>query len=291
MTAASSVTAKPSGALKRLGAGWRAMLSSSPARALSLVMLAVLAVLIVAPELIAPQSPLAVDPSRALKPPSAQHWFGTDDVGRDLFARVIHATRITLGLVAGALLISAAVGGTLGLIAGFIGGFVDLVASRSVDVILTFPPIIAGVVITGVLGPGAGNLILALAIVYLPMFFRIARSGALAESKRTYVEASRALGFGELNIMLRQVAPNVLPLVLMQYVILFPLALQIEAALGFLGLGVAPPTPDWGAILEQGKNFILVAWWISLWPGLFLLASAFAVMVFGRALQQRLDAS
>jgi ABC-type dipeptide/oligopeptide/nickel transport system permease subunit len=96
------------------------------------------------------------------------------------------------------------------------------------------------------------------------------------------------LGFGAPHILFKQVAPNVLPLILMQHVILFPLALQIEAALGFLGLGVAPPTPDWGAILEQGKNFILTAWWISLWPGLFLLASAFAVMVLGRALQERL---
>jgi peptide/nickel transport system permease protein len=257
---------------------------------LSLILMVVFAVLIVAPDLVAPQSPLTVDPSRALRPPSAVHWFGTDDVGRDLFARVVHATRITLGLVAGALLLSALVGGTLGLVAGFLGGAVDLAAARAVDVVLTFPPIIAGVVITGILGPGAGNLVLALAIVYMPMFFRIARSGALAESKRTYVEAARALGFGGASILFRQVLPNVLPLVLLQYVILFPLALQIEAALGFLGLGVAPPTPDWGAILEQGKNFILVAWWISLWPGLFLLASAFAVMVFGRFLQARLGA-
>jgi peptide/nickel transport system permease protein len=257
---------------------------------LSLILMVVFAVLIVAPDLVAPQSPLTVDPSRALRPPSAVHWFGTDDVGRDLFARVVHATRITLGLVAGALLLSALVGGTLGLVAGFLGGAVDLAAARAVDVVLTFPPIIAGVVITGILGPGAGNLVLALAIVYMPMFFRIARSGALAESKRTYVEAARALGFGGGSILFRQVLPNVLPLVLLQYVILFPLALQIEAALGFLGLGVAPPTPDWGAILEQGKNFILVAWWISLWPGLFLLASAFAVMVFGRFLQARLGA-
>ena len=261
---------------------------ATPVQVLSCVLFAAFAVLIAVPELVAPQSPLAVDPGRALRPPSAAHWFGTDDVGRDLFARVIHATRITLGLVAGALLASAIVGGGLGLVAGYAGGTLDLVAARVVDVILTFPPIIAGVVITGILGPGATNLVLALAIVYLPMFFRIARSGALAESRRTYVEAARALGFGEVSIMLRQVAPNVLPLVLLQYVVLFPLALQIEAALGFLGLGVAPPTPDWGAILEQGKNFILVAWWISLWPGLFLLASAFAVMVLGRMLQQRL---
>ena len=261
---------------------------ATPVQVLSCVLFAAFAVLIVVPELVAPQSPLAVDPGRALQPPSAAHWFGTDDVGRDLFARVIHATRITLGLVAGALLASAIVGGGLGLVAGYAGGTLDLVAARVVDVILTFPPIIAGVVITGILGPGATNLVLALAIVYLPMFFRIARSGALAESRRTYVEAARALGFGEASIMLRQVAPNVLPLVLLQYVVLFPLALQIEAALGFLGLGVAPPTPDGGAILEQGTNFLLVAWWISLWPGLFLLASAFAVMVLGRMLQQRL---
>jgi peptide/nickel transport system permease protein len=267
---------------------WRLLLESSTSRLLSYLLLAAFAVLIIAPEWIAPQSPIAVDPRRALQPPSTMHWFGTDDVGRDLFARVIHATRITLGLVAGALLISAVVGGALGLISGFSGGFIDQVLARLVDVILTFPPIIAGVVITGVLGPGADNLVLALAIVYLPLFFRIARSGAMAESARTYVEASRALGFGEASILIRQITPNVLPLILTQYVLLFPLALQIEAALGFLGLGVAPPTPDWGAILEQGKNFIMVAWWISLWPGLFLLASAFAVMVLGRSLQSRL---
>jgi len=260
----------------------------APLQAIAALLLVVFALLIVAPGWIAPQSPLAIDPGRALLPPSAAHWFGTDDVGRDVFARVVHATRITLGLVAGALLIAALIGGALGLVAGYAGGAIDLVAGRLVDVVLTFPPIIAGVVITGILGPGAGNLVLALAIVYLPLFFRIARSGALAESRRTYVEAARALGFSEVNILFRQVLPNVLPLLLLQYVVLFPLALQIEAALGFLGLGVAPPTPDWGAILEQGKNFILIAWWISLWPGLFLLASAFAVMILGRALQKRL---
>ncbi len=262
---------------------------ATPLQILCAVLLVLFAVLVAVPGLIAPQSPYAIDVARALQPPSAAHWFGTDDVGRDLFSRTIHGARITLGLVAGALLASAVVGGLLGLVAGYYGRAADLVFGRFVDMILTFPPVIAGVVITGVLGPGARNLILALAVVYVPMFFRIARSGALAERQRTYVEAARALGFGEASIMLRQVLPNVLPLVLLQYVILFPLALQIEAALGFLGLGVAPPTPDWGAILEQGKNFILTAWWMSLWPGLFLLASAFAVMVLGRTLQQRFD--
>lgn len=260
----------------------------TPGLVLSLLLLAAFAVLIVAPGLVAVQSPYDVDPSRALLAPSATHLFGTDDVGRDVFARIIHGTRVTLGLVAGSLLLSALVGGGLGLVAGYAGGWFDLAASRLADMVLTFPPIIAGVVITGVLGQGAGNLVLALTVVYLPTFFRIARSGALAEAARTYVEAARALGFPEWNILLRQVMPNVLPLVVLQYVILFPLALQIQAALGFLGLGVAPPTPDWGATLEQGKNFILVAWWLSLWPGVFLLASAVAVTVLGRALRDRL---
>ncbi|MFN6999889.1 MAG: ABC transporter permease [Elioraea tepidiphila] len=260
----------------------------TPGLALSLLLLAAFAVLIVAPGLVAVQSPYDVDPSRALQAPSAQHLFGTDDVGRDVFARIIHGTRVTLGLVAGSLLLSALIGGGLGVVAGYAGGWFDLAAGRFADMILTFPPIIAGVVITGVLGQGATNLVLALAVVYLPTFFRIARSGALSEAARTYVEAARALGFPEWNILLRQVLPNVLPLVVLQYVILFPLALQIQAALGFLGLGVAPPTPDWGATLEQGKNFILVAWWLSLWPGLFLLASAVAVTVLGRVLRDRL---
>jgi len=257
----------------------------TPGLAFGLALIAAFAVMVAVPGLIAHQSPIAIEPSRALQPPSSAHWFGTDDVGRDVFSRVIFGARVTLGLVAGSLLIAALLGGGLGLAAGYAGGITDLAAGRLADMVLTFPPVIAGVVITGVLGPGAANLVLALSVVYLPTFFRIARSGAIAEAARPYVEAARASGSTEFAILRRHIFPNVLPLVVLQYVILFPLALQIEAALGFLGLGVAPPTPDWGAILEQGKNFILVAWWLSLWPGLFLLASAVAVGILGRALQ------
>lgn len=252
------------------------------------LLLSAFALLFLAPGLIAVQSPFAIDPSHALLPPSAAHPFGTDDVGRDVFSRVVHGTRITLGLVATALLLAAAAGGLLGAVAGYAGGWPDLIAGRLADMVLTFPPIIAGVMITGILGPGADHLVLALTIVTLPAFFRIGRAAALAEAALTYVEAARALGFSESAILLRQVLPNVLPVLVLQYVILFPLALQIEAALGFLGLGVAPPTPDWGAILEQGKNFILVAWWLSVWPGLFLLAAAAAITLLGRALRARL---
>jgi ABC-type dipeptide/oligopeptide/nickel transport system permease subunit len=133
------------------------------------------------------------------------------------------------------------------------------------------------------------NLVLALALVYVPVFFRIARSGALAEVGKTYVEAARALGAGPNRILLRHVLPNVLPLIFLQYTILFPLALQIEAALGFLGLGVPPPVPDWGASLEQAKNFVLAAPWMSIYPGLAVLVAALGIVLLGRGLQRLID--
>jgi ABC-type phosphate transport system permease subunit len=137
------------------------------------------------------------------------------------------------------------------------------------------------------LGPGATNLIIALGIIYAPVFFRIARAAALAEGARAYVEAARALGHSEWAVLLRHVGPNVLPTVLLQCVILFPLALQIQAALGFLGLGVPPPTPDWGASLQESRNYLTAAPWLAIFPGLALLVAALAAMLLGRGLQAR----
>lgn len=241
------------------------------------------------PSLFTAQSPTDVFIDRAMLPPSADHWFGTDDVGRDIMARVIYGTRVTLSICAGSLLISAVIGGALGLVSGFFGGWTDQVLGRLVDVLLSFPPIILGVIITGVLGPSIVNLMTALSIVYMPVFFRIARAGAMSEVGKTYVEAARSIGVRDSTVLRRHVMRNVLPLILTQYMILFPLILQIQAALGFLGLGVQPPTPDWGAILEQGKNYILYAPWISVFPGLAVLTAALALMLVGRAVQKRMD--
>jgi peptide/nickel transport system permease protein len=235
------------------------------------------------------QSPLTVNVDLSLSPPSMAHLFGTDDVGRDVFARVVFGTRITLSICAGALLLSALVGGSLGLISGFVAGWVDMALGRLVDVVLSCPPIILGIMVTGILGPKTINLVLALGVVYMPVFFRIARAGALAEAGQTYVEAARSIGLSGPTILFRHVLRNVLPLVLVQYVILFPLVLQIQAALGFLGLGVQPPTPDWGAILQQGKDYITLAPWVSAFPGLAILTTALALMLVGRTLQRKLD--
>lgn len=265
------------------------MARREPGFLLGLVLLGAIILIALVPWVLTQTSPYAIDVSAALKPPSAGHWFGTDDTGRDLFARVIYGTRVTLSICGGSLLISAGIGGSLGLVSGFVGGWVDQTLGRFIDVLLSFPPIILGVIITGVLGSATVNLILALSIVYMPVFFRIARAGTLGEKEKTYIEAARSIGISESAILWRHVIRNVMPLILTQYMILFPLILQIEAALGFLGLGVQPPLPDWGAILEQGKNYILYAPWMSVFPGLAVLIAALSLMLVGMALQKRID--
>ncbi|PXW63105.1 ABC transporter permease [Chelatococcus asaccharovorans] len=264
-------------------------LKREPGLLCGLAVMALLLVIVVAPGLFTAQSPYTISIDDALQPPSDAHLFGTDDTGRDVFARVIYGARVTLLICAGSLLIAALIGGLVGALSGFFGGWVDQILGRIVDVVLSFPPIILGVIITGVLGPATSNLILALSIIHIPMFFRIARSGALGEAGKTYVEAARCVGLNEITVLYRHVLRNVLPLVLVQYMVLFPLVLQIQAALGFLGLGVQPPTPDWGAILQQGKDTILLAPWISLFPGIAVLITAFALMLTGRALQRSSD--
>lgn len=260
-----------------------------PSFAIGLVLTGFILLIALFPTLFADKSPTAINTAQSLQPPGAAHWFGTDEVGRDIYARSIHGTRVTLSIVAGAMLISAVIGGFFGLISGYVGRITDLVAGRAIDVILSFPPIILGVVISGVLGPSITNLVIALSTVYVPTFFRIARSGAISEASRTYVEAARSVGLTGRAILFRHIMRNVMPLILLQYMILFPLVLQIQAALGFLGLGVQPPTPDWGSILEQGKDYILFAPWISLFPGLFIVTSALAVTLIGRSIQKRMD--
>lgn len=277
-----SAAARPRGALRRL--------RREPDLWIGLALLAFVLVVVAFPQAFTDASPTQVNVDKAMEPPSAAHPFGADDVGRDILARIVWGARVTLSICAGALMISALVGGALGLLSGFLGGRLDMALGRLVDVVLSFPPIVLGVMVTGVLGPTTTNLVLALAVVYMPVFFRVARAGAIAEAGLAYVEAARSIGLAETQILFRHVARNVAPLVLVQYVILFPLVLQIQAALGFLGLGVQPPTPDWGAILQQAKDYIFLAPWMSAFPGVAILVTALALALVGRALQRRLDA-
>ncbi|MCR0981067.1 ABC transporter permease [Roseomonas populi] len=254
--------------------------------AIGLALCALFLLISLAPALFAGPSD-AVSVARRLEAPSAEFWFGTDETGRDVYARVIHGAGTTLGIVGVAIGLAGLIGGGLGVLAGFAGRWADLALSRMADALLAFPPIILGVILASTLGSGAGNLVLALAIIYVPVFYRVARAAALMESNRAYVEAARALGYGEAAILLRHVLRNVAPVVALQCVILFPLALQIQAALGFLGLGVPPPTPDWGASLQESRNYLTAAPWLALFPGAALLLAAVAASLLGRALQAR----
>ena len=273
--------------VSRVRLAWRAA-KAEPALAAGGAILILLLIVALFPAAFATASPYTVDVNNAFKPPSPKNLFGTDDTGRDVFSRVVHGTRVTLSICAGALLLSALIGGLLGIVSGYIGGKIDLLIGRLADVILSFPPIILGIVITGVLGPQTHNLMLALTLIYVPVFLRIARSGVLQEASLTYVEAARGLGFSDTSILFGQILRNVLPLIVLQYVVLFPLILQIQAALGFLGLGVQPPTPDWGAILQQGKDSILNAPWLSIFPGLTVLLTALGLSLVGQGLQARM---
>jgi len=255
---------------------------------IGLALAGILLVIALVPGLFA-GSPHEVDVTRRLVAPSSAFWFGTDETGRDVYARVLHGTRTTLGIVGAAIALAAVIGGVLGAVAGFLGKVSDLALSRGADALLAFPPIILGVVLAATLGPGAGNLILALAVIYTPVFFRVARASALTEATRAYVEAARALGYGEWAVLVRHAARNIAPTVLLQCVIVFPLALQIQAALGFLGLGVSPPTPDWGSSLQESRNYLTAAPWLAIFPGLALLIAALATLLVGRALQRRVN--
>lgn len=236
-----------------------------------------------------PYGPNEIDTSKALQAPSAAHLFGTDELGRDVATRVLWGTRVTLGMVALALGIPAVLGMILGLLAGYFRGRTDAVLSRAVDVLLSFPSMITAVIITGILGPGIRNGVLALALVYIPMFYRVARGATMAEANQTYVEAARALGASSGATVFRHVARNIVAHVVIQFTILFPAAIQIAAALGYLGLGVQPPTPEWGAILNQGKNYLFNAPWISVFPGFAIVFSAVALLTLGRGLRKAFD--
>lgn len=243
----------------------------------------------IAPQVLARASPVAMDMTAVTAPPSALHWFGTDHIGRDVYARVVYGTRVTLGVVSLSLLFAAIVGGTAGALAGYRSGLIDSGLSQLAEVVLGFPPVILGVMITGILGASISNLALALWLVFIPIFFRVARSVAMVETRKPYVDAAQGLGASKWRVLFTHIVPNVAPTVIVQYLILFPIALQIQAALGFLGLGVQPPTPDWGSGLHESKDYVLYAPWMAVFPGLALLLSSIFVMLLGRGLQRITD--
>lgn len=259
-----------------------------PVSAAGLGVIALLVVLSVLGPLLAPYGPNAVDVSRALQPPSAEHWFGTDDLGRDVLSRVVLAARVSLQVSLISVSIALVVGVALGLVAGYFRGWADTVVMRVVDVLFAFPIMLLAIAIVAVLGPGLNTATVAIGVVYVPVFARVTRASALALREESFVRAAVSIGARPIRIIRTHVLPNVMAPIIVQTSLSLAFAILSEAALSFLGLGVQPPQPSWGRMLFDGKAFT-DAWWMSVFPGLAIFLTVLAFNLVGDGLRDVLD--
>jgi peptide/nickel transport system permease protein len=240
--------------------------------------------------LLAPHDPLHADFARSLKPPgTAGHPWGTDQLGRDLFSRVVYGARIALFIGVCTVLLTAVVGGLLGLLAGYFGGWPGTAVMRLADVQLSFPFILLALTINAIVGLGLRNIIISLAAAGWVVYARVVRGEVLSVKQREYVHAAAALGLGRGRILFRHVLPNVLPSIIIVASLQFSQFIVAEAAISFLGFGVQPPTPAWGSMLSESRDFLYVAWWLAAFPGAALALTALGINLVGDWLRDVLD--
>ena len=245
--------------------------------------------LTVAAPVVAPYDPYDQDLSSALSEPSADHWMGADQYGRDMFSRVLYGTRTALLAVVVADGLALVVGCAAGLVAGFFGGRTDAVIMRLVDVVLAFPYLLLALIIVAALGPGLTNSMIAIGIVYTPQYARLIRGQVLAIRHADFVRAARALGASRIRIMLRHVLTNSVTPILVMATLQAGSVVVETAGLSFLGLGAQPPSPDWGALLADGQSYFLTAWWIATFPGLAIFLVVLGFNLLGDAFRDHFD--
>lgn len=259
-----------------------------------LVVLTVLAMAALAPW-IAPFAPDMTNPEVFLIPPawqdggSAAHWLGTDAIGRDILSRLIHGARLSLAIGLAVVALSVVIGTVLGLAAGYFRGLFEVAVMRLMDIILTLPSLLLAIVIVAILGPGLMNAMLAVAIVVLPHYVRITRAAVITEMSKDYVTAARMNGAGHLRLMFNEVLPNCTAPLIVQASLGISTAILDAAALGFLGLGAQPPSPEWGTMLADAREFVLRAWWVVTFPGLAILITVLAFNLLGDGLRDAFD--
>ena len=254
-----------------------------------LVVIAAFVLLAVLAPWIAPYDPLATSWSLVRKPPSALHWFGTDDLGRDIMSRVIYGARASL--VAGAISVGIAllIGVPFGLLSGYRGGFIDALISRITDAMLACPFLILAIALAAFLGPSLGNAMIAIGISTTPIFVRLTRGQTMSVKVEDYIEAARAVGNPRWRIALFHILPNIMPALLVQATLSIAAAIIAEAALSFLGLGQQPPAPSWGSMLNAAQRFLTNAPWMALWPGLAIFLVVLSFNLVGDGLRDALD--
>lgn len=245
------------------------------------VLLAIILVASVLAPWIAPFDPIEQDLKNFLQPPSAQHWMGTDNFGRDIFSRVLHAAKLDLQIGFFSVLFPMIIGVFLGALAGYWGGFADTLIMRTVDVFTAFPFLVLVIGIIAILGPGLLSMYIALTLAGWTAYARIVRGEILVARKSEYVLAAQALGYDRLRVLLRHILPNVITPAIIFSMADIVLVILSTTALSFLGLGVQPPTPEWGSMIAEGRAYILSAWWLVTMPGLAIVLVAFALSLFG----------
>lgn len=250
----------------------------------------VLFVILAAP-LLAPSDPLKTDYDNLKSPPTSQHVWGTDDLGRDIYSRVIWGGRDTLSVGMLAVLVGLVCGTLIGLVSGFVGGWLDEVVQRLVDILLAFPGILLMLSIVTILGRGLEAIILAVGIAYTPAITRFTRGNVLALKNLEYVEAARALGAKPAWIIFRHILPNTVGTLIVFSSMLLASSVLLTAGLNYIGLGAKPPSPEWGAMLNYGRNFISYAWWMSVFPGLAIFIVSLCINMVGDGLREALDPS
>ena len=286
MNAVSPTLAPPPSTLRHAGY----VLRENPLTAIAAAGASLLCLVALFSPWLTPYDPVASDVSVALQPPSAAHWAGTDQLGRDVLSRIIAATRLDLAIALSAVGLSFALGAVIGGVSGYAGGRLDRVVGRLVDVLMAFPLFVLAMALVAALGNRVENIVIATAIINLPFYIRFARAEVNVRRDAGYVEAARAGGEGHLAVVLRFLLPNVLPAMAVQISLNLGWAILNAAGLSFIGLGVRPPTPEWGILVAEGARFITTGkWWLVAFPGLALMLAVLCFNLLGDGLRDILD--
>ena len=268
---------------------WQSRLRQRPLAALSVVVLLTVILAALTAPLLTPYDPNQMDLNAILVPPSSAHWLGTDELGRDIFSRIVHGARPSLLAGFGIVLIGSLFGILIGCLSGLLGCWVDNIIMRFIDVMMALPGLVVALALTAALGPSLFNAVLALGVLSIPAYTRVARGQTLSIREREYVLTARTLGAGTWHLVWRHVLPNVLPPVVIYMTFHLGSAILASSALSFIGLGMQPPDPEWGAIIGSGREYILAHWWYSTFPGLAIIITATSINLLGDALRDWID--
>lgn len=268
----------------------RHVVSENPVTGFAFALFALIVLAALFGPLLAPYDPLASNTNAALQAPSRAHWFGTDQLGRDILSRVVVATRLDFAIAVFSVALVFLLGGLAGVMAGFFGGWVDKLVGRIADTIMAFPLFVLAMGIVAALGNSVTNIVLATAIINFPLYARVARAEANVRREAGFVQAARLSGNSDWRLLLTQIVPNIMPIMAVQMSLTMGYAILNAAGLSFIGLGVRPPTPEWGIMVAEGASFIVSGeWWIAFFPGLALMVAVFCFNLLGDGVRDLVD--